>query len=1081
MNDSTALAPGRPLEPHPSASGPAGARLRLPTLATALAGALVAAAAPAAGQTPPAVVVAPFTNVSRQPADDWIGAGIAETIAVDLQEAGLEVVGHGGDEPPRLGRRGPRNGPGPAALDAWRRQGVAWVIDGALQRSGTDLRITARIVDVETGEVEFGARVDGGMADLFDVQDELASTLAARLATSAGGRSRRPARLGRQPEPATRAGGRSAPPVGGAPAFGSARAGLRAPRAPAAIPPRPPAASAPGSVRAPRAPAAIPRAAPEAPVNGALAFGSAPAGRDAGPRRRAGGGTAPGGTRRDGVDRGPGPRRRTGGGGGFAPTPLGRPTAVIERTNNPPEIDGRLDDSVWETAAHLTDFIQIAPIEGAPGTEETEVWMAYDSDHLYFAFYAHYSRPETMRINRADREEIRGDDRMSILFDPFLDQQRAYQFEVNGYGVQSDSIVNADGSTGFSRSSASGSASRGSGPRRSGGSGMSSSGQFGIRGDDSWNALFDSAGRVVSDGWTAEMRIPFKSLRYPSRGRGQPHRWGFQITRVIRDKSEAQSWSPISRGVAGQLTQFGALEGLSDLSASRNLEFLPEVTGFRFGELDTASGAYAEDDPTGQLGFGVKYGITPNLTADFTYNPDFSQIESDRPQVETNQRFALFYPEQRPFFLEGQEVFQTATPMTLVHTRTIVDPRFGGKLTGKVGQATLGVVVADDEAAGGPGDAAQTVLGRARYDFYAESYLGGIMTAREFGADYNRVAGVDGRFRLGRTHRLSFLAAGAETRCSTGPSPGSLLAACGEGGWTADGAAGSISGSAVEADFSKQGRNLSYNAAYSRIDPGFWTDTGFLPRLDLQQASGTASYRWWPESTLMTWGPSVTYLRLYDHAGVLQDEQLQGSASFSFRNNMAVTGMVNRDLERYEGFDFRKTGFGFFGVMSARILSIYGGYNWGDGIYYQDTAAPWLGWSTVGNVNFRFQPTSRLRTEFTMVSSHLVEPTTETAAVDVKIFRTRTTYQFTDRLLARYILEHNTAAETLGNNVLFTYRVNAGTVIFLGYDDRYQRGDLLLAADARRLAQLADPLFNPSGLLRQNRTFFGKISYLFRY
>ena len=181
---------------------------------------------------------------------------------------------------------------------------------------------------------------------------------------------------------------------------------------------------------------------------------------------------------------------------------------------------------------------------------------------------------------------------------------------------------------------------------------------------------------MVADGWTAEMRIPFKSLRYPSRAaRGSDHRWGFQITRIIRDKSEAQSWSPISRGVAGQLTQFGVLEGLSDLSRSRNLEFLPELTGFRFGSLDTGTGAYStEAIRAGELGLGVKYGLTPNLTADITYNPDFSQIESDRPQIETNQRFALFYPEQRPFFLEGQEIFQTATPLTLVHTRTIVDP-----------------------------------------------------------------------------------------------------------------------------------------------------------------------------------------------------------------------------------------------------------------------------------------------------------------------------------------------------------------------------------------------------------------------
>ena len=126
------------------------------------------------------------------------------------------------------------------------------------------------------------------------------------------------------------------------------------------------------------------------------------------------------------------------------------------------------------------------------------------------------------------------------------------------------------------------------------------------------------------------MRIPFKSLRYPSRAGGEEHRWGFQITRVIRDKSEAQSWSPISRGVAGQLTQFGVLEGLSDMSRSRNLEFLPELTGFRLGSLDADTGAFHRGDPKGELGLGVKYGLTPNLTADITFNPDFSQIESDQ-------------------------------------------------------------------------------------------------------------------------------------------------------------------------------------------------------------------------------------------------------------------------------------------------------------------------------------------------------------------------------------------------------------------------------------------------------------------
>ena len=745
------------------------------------------------------------------------------------------------------------------------------------------------------------------------------------------------------------------------------------------------------------------------------------------------------------------------GASGFAASPIGaRPTTVIGRTAQTPRIDGRLDDAVWETATHITEFVQMAPIEGAPGSEDTEVWMAYDDDNLYFAFYAHYSNPGIMRINRADRDEIRGDDRISVLLDTFLDQQRAYQFTVNGYGVQGDSIVNATGTV--SSSSRSFSMRSGGGGTGSGGgggmSGMGSSGSFGIFGDDSWNVLFETGGVVVGDGWTAEMAIPFKSFRYPARPGGAPHQWGFQITRIIRGKSESQSWAPVSRAVAGQLTQFGVLDGLSDLSQSRNIEILPELTGVRFGSLEAGSDQFRTSDPDGELGVGVKYGITPNLTADFTYNPDFSQIESDRPQIEVNQRFALFYPEQRPFFLEGQDIFQTSTPLNLVHTRTIVDPRVGAKLTGKVGDATLGVVIADDEAAGrlddsndpGYGRTAQSFIGRARYDLYAESYIGGIATVREFSDSYSRVGGVDGRFRFGRSHRASFLAVASETRNDL---------------------EGQLGGPAIEADFTSQGRNLGYGVAYSSIDPDFRTDTGFVPRVDLRQTRANVSYRWWPESMLLNWGPSVTYLRLYDHAGVLQDEQVQGTASFQFRNNVNVFGTLSRSLERFREIDFRKNGYGVFGVVSGRIISIVGGVNWGDGIFYD--ANPFLGQSTTGNFLVRYNVTSRLRTELTGVFSSFVEPIGASEIFSVKIFRTRTTYQFTDRLLLRHIMEHNTLSVTLGNNVLLTYRINGGTVAFLGFDDRYQRG-----------SRFDNVLFPTTALQRTNRAFFGKISYLFR-
>ncbi len=971
----------------------ASVRAAIPLLAAALW--LTILAYPRAQAPPPPsvaagpVVVAPFNNLGAQVEDDWIGAGIAETVSADLIRSGVPLAGPG-DRARMLASGGTAGRAGdPAdlddnAIDMARRLGAVWLVTGAYRHVGPDLQITARVVEVRSGAVVHATTVDGLRDELFAAQDLIATELTARLVR------------------------------GVAPASPASRQ----PGAIAAAPERP--------------------AAPVGEVTGRLDLD------------------------RDDPGAAGEPSRRSEGRGGFAATPVvERRRTVVGRTDQPPEVDGRLDDAVWETATRLTEFVQIAPVEGAPGTEATDVWLTFDSENLYLAFHVHYTDPGMMRANRSDRDDIRGDDVMAVLFDPFLDQQRAYQFQVNGYGVQADSIVNADGRSGGSsgrmvRPQQSGGVSRAGGG--SSGSGLSGSGQFGIRGDDSWDTLFDTAGRIVDDGWTAEMSIPFKSLRYPTGAASVDRQWGFQITRIIRGKSEAQAWSPISRGVAGQLTQFGLLEGLSDLSTSRNLEILPEITGVRLGSLKSMDGAglaFDEGEPEGDAGFGVKYGITPNLTADFTVNPDFSQIESDQPQIETNQRFALFFPEQRPFFLEGQEIFQTPTITNLLHTRSIVDPLFGGKLTGKVGRTTIGVIAANDEAAGRLDDetdprfgaTAQTFVGRARYDLYSESYLGAIATSREFGIEHNRVGGVDGRFRLGRTHRVSFLAAGSSTRIDE------------EGG---------LSGPVLEADYTRQGRNLGYGASYSSVDPEFRTATGFLPRNDYRQATTNVSYRWWPESALITWGPTLSYLRLYDHAGVLEDEQLQGRVSMSFQNNISLNGTISRDLERYNEVDFRKHGYGFFGVVSARLLSVVGGFNWGDGVLFGDN--PYLGRSMTGNVLISARPTSRLRAELTGIFSQFVNPANDSEVFDVKIFRTRATYQFSTRLLLRHILEYNTSAVTLGNNLLLTYRINAGTVAFLGYDDRYRQGE--------RIDEL---LFPTEALKRTNRAVFAKVSYLFRY
>ena len=729
----------------------------------------------------------------------------------------------------------------------------------------------------------------------------------------------------------------------------------------------------------------------------------------------------------------------------------GRPTVRPPVVDEPPNVDGRLDDEAWAAAVHITEFVQLSPLDGAPGTEATDVFIAYDSANIYLAFHAHYTNPSIMRASRTDRDQARGDDAFTIYFDPFLDQQRAYVFTVNAFGVQTDAILS----------------SRGGGGGFGGGGGRGPSGYFGPpRGDASWDTLFTSAGRVVQDGFTAEMAIPFKSLRYPRRGGNTPHRWGFQIARRIRGKNETVVWSPVSREVAGFLPQMGVLDGMTGLSTSRNIEILPTFTAFQFGALNDA-GQFANDRAEPEGGVNFKYGVTSNLTADVAFNPDFSQIESDRPQIEVNQRFALFYPELRPFFLEGAEIFQFRGPVNLVHTRTIIDPRYGAKLTGKAGNTTIGVMYANDEAPGyhddvidrAAGQSAQTFVGRMRYDLYSESYVGAIFTSREFADSTNQVAGLDSNFRLGDTHSFGVRAVGTQDTDLDGVERSGFL---------------------LDASFRKTGRNLSYVFAHYALSPDFETDVGFVRRTDQRSTFANVSYSWWPEHWLVSWGPSFNYMRGHNFGGILEDEQYRAGLNFSFTNNIRFDGNVNREMERFGGINFFKTRFRYRWVNSAsRRFSFGMGSSGGDQIYY-DAERPYLGrdfgWN--GFLNLRF--VSRWQTRININTNRFVDVTSGDALVfDVNIFRSLTSYQFTDRLVFRNISEYHSFDQRLSLNFLLTYRINSGTVFYVGYDDRYQQGDLIqrdVNGDG-----IDDRYFPTTSMLRTNRALFTKLQYLFRY
>ena len=984
---------------------------------------------------PGAVAVVAFENISATPSDDWLGDGIAETLSADLE--GLDrvsVVGREGltaeAEALEEGMTSLAAGDAERRLrEVSRRRGAAWLVTGGYQRFGGRMRITARLVDTGTGAVMAGAKADGDAGEIFALQDRIGAELTGALAASLANANRSSSQTDRMTSPPDVADGYGDGNGNGYVGGNGNGNGIFPPR-------RMPSAGGDAVAGNPADPMAI-------------AAGVAPGGRFAGGARPG----APLETDVNGEIALGGPAPMTAGFGVAEGVGIltGRPTMRPPRTRERPRVDGRLDDAVWRNALHITDFVQQNPLEGAPATEATDVWIAYDSQNFYLAVHAHYSDPSLMRANRNDRDQAFEDDNIAIYFDTFLDQNRAYRFSVNGYGVQGDAIVNARG---YSRRA------RG---RRTGSYSMSRNEI--PTGDSSWDALFDSGGQIVDDGFTAEMAIPFKSLRYPAQDRDIPHRWGFQIVREVRGKDENQVWAPVTRNISGFLTQVGVLEGMTNLSMSRNLEILPTFTGIQHGSLDSR-GNFVSKDPSPEGGLNVKYGITSNLTADVTFNPDFSQIESDLPQIEVNQRFALRYPELRPFFLEGAEIFQILGPLTFVHTRTIVDPEFGAKLTGKLGNTTLGMIVADDEAPGRvePGNLAygrkaNNIVGRARYDLYAESYLGAIFTHRGFMDSHSTLGALDGNFRLGQTQGVGFKLAQTDHRDLDGVSR---------------------QGQMVDLSYRLNSRHWNSFVALYTLSPDFRHDIGFVRRVDTKRLYSRLGYNFWPESWVLNWGPSIQYGRNHNFANDLDDEDVRLGFNARFARNISFNADVREEMERYRGIRFHKRAVSVGGEVNTNRMLVFGGYyRQGDEVKYQEN--PYLGKGGSGSFFAALRPVSRFQSELNLSVSDFIDLRNGADTIfDVKILRTLSTYQFTDRFLLRNIAEYNTFDRKFGLNWLLTYRVNAGTAFYVGYDDHYQQADRLygdIDGDG-----FEDQLFPTLTFMQQtNRAIFTKVQYLFRY
>ncbi|MEO7673994.1 MAG: DUF5916 domain-containing protein, partial [Pyrinomonadaceae bacterium] len=409
-------------------------------------------------------------------------------------------------------------------------------------------------------------------------------------------------------------------------------------------------------------------------------------------------------------------------------------------------IDGRPDEESWKTATVFKDFYQTYPGDNTAVSKPTEVLMMYDEKHLYIAFKC-WDEKDKIRATVAKRDEVFGEDNVRVWLDTYNDQRRAYVLGFNPLGVQQDGIYTE-----------------------------------GRGADFSVDIIMESKGVIEDWGWSVEVKIPFKSLRY-SAGKGKM--WGFNVARNIdRMNDEFDQWLPDDRNVSGFLIKHGKITGLDEIKYERTLEIVPSITisetGSRVQANEIAAGRFVNQGIKQDIGVSLKYTISPNITLDATVNPDFAEIEADAPVITANQRFPIFFAEKRPFFLEGQDIFQT--PFQIFYSRQIIDPDLAAKLTGKIGKTTFGFLAASDNAPGNYGEneinnpntfrrisefvGKNATFGalRVKRDFGKENNIGFFTTYRSFPEQKNLVASVDGRIKINPKLTSQFQLIGTHSR-----------------------------------------------------------------------------------------------------------------------------------------------------------------------------------------------------------------------------------------------------------------------------------------------------------------------------
>jgi len=727
-------------------------------------------------------------------------------------------------------------------------------------------------------------------------------------------------------------------------------------------------------------------------------------------------------------------------------TPKTAPEVRAVRLTGQIDVDGRIQEPAWAQAARVSGFTEIQPGDQTVPDVCTDVFVGYDDHHLYVAFRAHDPDRASIRASLRNRDEIFADDWVGIIMDPYGDATQAYEIFANPYGIQGDLLMSSTGGE-----------------------------------DVGFDLVYQSEGRITDEGYQVEMAIPFSSLRFPS---APVQEWNLTFIRTRPRASRQQfSWASVDRDDPCLMCQLGTLTGMEGVRPSTNFDVIPALVGTQSADLVDADAPRSGLDDhrlTMEPSVNLRYNFTPSFSAEATVNPDFSQVESDAVRIDVNETFALSYPERRPFFQEGSELFETW--IDVVYTRSINAPIAAAKTTGRVGRTSVAYLSALDEktpmllpfeeqsATLEVGQSASNVL-RARRTFGENSFVGATVTDQRYldvgGA--GSVASVDAKIQFWKNYRLETQWAVSRVHEPTQPSLSDEVEVetFDRGAHTGalDGEQFLGTGAFVSVD--RNARHWNVDLAYEHNSPTFRTPNGFERSNDFRRVRLWQGYQFYFDNDgfVERVRPGMFVMTEQNFAGVGKETEGEIQLQARLKRQTYVWGEVGYRRERFNGVLFPDLSGWSVGVNSnfSDPVRFGANVNGGRDIFRGDV--PQEGRSRSVSVWGTLQPVSRLTIEPEANYARMRDVETDSTFFEGYVLRAKTSVQVTRELSLRLITQYNHFSGDIDLEPLLSYEINPFSVFYVGTTHDY---DVL------------NPSSQPDSVVQTRRQFFFKFQYLFR-